>query len=611
MSLISEILIDIHGQKPLNFEYVTLNENIYGIDSFAITCRYDALEKLDGFLIENTKGFLGLPITIQTKVKVNNQEKTGVLFKGFVTEIHGSRSDMSDNDKVVISGGSMEILLNGKPVCKVFENKTLEEIVKDVLGSYSFSKKIKPRDNFRYPYIVQYQESNMEFLKRLSIHYGEWFFFNGADMIFGELPKSQEEIIIGYDLKDFRYQLRLNPVKFDLLSADPLNSKIPKFKSGSGKADPNQNVYGKHALKESKKLFPNEGLGYYEHLNVEETAYQKGIEKAGERDEISDAIKLSDMSGVSTNSFITPGIFVKISCMDEKGRTKIPYLSYLITSTQHSFDNMLTYNNSFSAIPAETGMPENTDPYFIKTTQNQVGRIADNRDPKNLGRVRISFPWMDNTSSMTPWVKGITPYVQANSGIYFVPAVGSRVLVGFEGGNVEKPYCMGNLFDEDYPPDKAWAGDYNNSDAKIHAIRTVSGQTIEFHDESGKEKIRIYDTNNKNEITLDAANGEIKIKATEKLTIEAKDIEIKAQNGIKIEAGQDLEHKANAIKSEAQTTLEQKAMDIKSEAQTSLEAKAATIEIKADASLKATGNASAEVSSSGVMTVKGSMVMIN
>ena len=52
-------------------------------------------------------------------------------------------------------------------------------------------------------------------------------------------------------------------------------------------------------------------------------------------------------------------------------------------------------------------------------------------------------------------------------------------------------------------------------------------------------------------------------------------------------------------------------MDIKNEAQTSLEAKATTIEIKADASLKATGNASAEVSSSVVMTIKGSMVMIN
>ncbi len=124
--------------------------------------------------------------------------------------------------------------------------------------------------------------------------------------------------------------------------------------------------------------------------------------------------------------------------------------------------------------------------------------------------------------------------------------------------------------------------------SKIHAIRTVSGQTIEFHDESGKEKIRIYDTDNKNEITLDTANGEITIKATEKLTLEAKDIEIKAQNGIKIEAGQGLEQKANEIKTEAQQGLEQKALEIKTEAQTTFEAKATSVEINANASLKAT-----------------------
>jgi type VI secretion system secreted protein VgrG len=618
MSMVSEIEIQIPGKKPLNFEYVTINENIYGIDCFSITCRYDAIEKLDAFLIENSKGYLGLPISILAKSKSGNQEKTSVLFKGFITEIHSTRSEMANNDRVVISGGSMEIQMSGKPVCRAFENKKLEEIVTEVLSSFAFSYKVKPRDNFRYPYIVQYQESDLEFLKRLSIRYGEWFFFNGTDMIFGEIPKSQQDLIIGYDLQNFCYQLKVSPVKFTLLSIDPLNSNVPRFKAGSGKADANLNIHGKHALKESKKLFPGEGLGYYEHLNVEETDYQRALEKAGEQDEITDAVNLADISGNSTNPFLAPGLYIKVSCMSETGgnvqpqmRTQIPFLSYLITSVQHTVDDMLTYSNSFTAIPAETTIPESSDPYFIKTTQNQVGWIADNCDPKNLGRVRIIFPWMKENNSTTPWVKIITPYASAKSGIYFIPAIGSRVLVGFEGGNVEKPYCIGNLFDEDYPPDSSWAGDFNNTDAKIHAIRTVSGQTIEFHDDSGNEKIRIYDTNNKNEITLDAANGEIKIKATEKITLEAKEIEIKAQNGIKIEAGQGLEQKANEIKTEAQTKLEQKAMEIKCEAQTTLEAKAVSVEIKADASFKASGSASAEVSSSGIMTVKGSAVMIN
>jgi uncharacterized protein involved in type VI secretion and phage assembly len=611
MPLISEIEIEIPGKKSLNFESIFINESIYGIDCFSITCRYDALEKLDGFLVENTKEFLGLPVTIKAKAKIGNQEKTSVLLKGFVTEINGSRSQMSDNDKVVISGGSMEILMNGKPSCRSFENKTLEEIVREVFSPYTFTAKVKPRDSTCYPYIVQYLESDLEFIKRLSVRYGEWFFFNGTDMIFGEIPKSNQDLTIGYDLKDFHYQLKVRPVKFSLMAGDPLKSDIPQYKPKNGKADSNLNIHGKYALKESKKLFPNEGSEYYEHLNVEETAYLSGLEKAGERDEITDAINLTDISGTSANPFLSAGIYIHVCCIGDKGNTKIPYLNYLVTSVQHNIDNMLVYSNSFTAVPAETGIPANTDPFLARIAQNQVGRVTDNCDPKNLGRIRVTFPWMNNNSSMTPWIRIITPYVQAKSGVYFVPSIGSRVLVGFEGGNIEKPVCLGNLYDDDYAPDQAWSGDFNNSDSKIQAIRTQSGQTIEFHDEAGNEKIRIYDTKSKNEITLDTANGEIKIKAAEKLTIEAKDISIKANDGIKIQAGQTLENKANDIKSEAAASLEQKAMDIKTEAKTSLGVKATTVEIKATASLKAEGSATAEVTSSGVMTVKGSVVMIN
>lgn len=196
----------------------------------------------------------------------------------------------------------------------------------------------------------------------------------------------------------------------------------------------------------------------------------------------------------------------------------------------------------------------------------------------------------------TPWVKIATPYAHKKAGFYFVPAKNSRVLVGFEDGDVEKPYCLGNLFDEDSNPDPEWAGNANDSNVKMHVIRTASGNTIEFYDSGGEEKIRIYDAKKKNEITLDSANSELKIVAAETLKIEAKDIEIKADNGLKIEAGQAFEQKANQLKTEAQS-------DVK--------VTAANVEIKANASMKAEGSASAEVSSGGTMTVKGSLVQIN
>jgi len=598
MPLLSQIDVEISGKPLTHFLSIGIRENIYGIDGFEILSRYSSIEKEDGFLIENAKDYLGLPITIQTKVKIVDEEKDGLSFKGIVTQIQGTKSSMADNDLLVISGGSMEILLNGKPKSRAFIDKTLDEIVKEILNPYNFGKlgkKIAPRSKFRYPYIVQYGESDLEFLKRLSIRFGEWFFFNGTDIIFGELPKITQDMTIGFDLKDLTYQLRINPVSFSFVSLDPLTRDLHTFKSGGSKAEPNLNKYGKHALKESKNLYSIDGNDYYENVNVSESDYQKALEKAVELDEISDAVNLSDLTGTSTNPLITPGVFTGVSFPKPDGSGTISYLSYLITAVQHNFDNMFSYQNTFTAIPAESGIPENTDPRFVRLSQNQIGRVIDNEDPEHLGRVRINFWWMDN-DLMTPWIKIVTPYTQSKSGFYFVPAVNSRVLVSFEGGDVEKPYCLGALFDKTHSPDSDWSGDYNNQDSKVHAIRTASGQTIEFHDESGNEKIRIYDTNNKNEITLDTANGEVKIKATEKLILQAKDIEIKADNGIKIEAGQEFE---------------QSATDIKIKAQSSLDVKSTTVGIKADTTLKAEGAASAEVTSSGTMTVKGSLVTIN
>ena len=595
MSLLSKIDININ-QKPLKkFLRVSINQNLYGIDSFEIICRYDALEEMDGFLIENSKDFLGLPIVIQTRITVNDEEKDGINFRGYVTEIKSSRSAMADYDQVIISGGSSEIALNRKPTNQAFLDKTLEEIVREVLKKYEFKSNISPRNNERFPYIVQFEESDLEFLKRLSIRYGEWCFFDGKEFIFGEIPMVEKTLTIGRDLRDFSYELRTNPVKFSLFSLDPLKLEKYTYQSGNSKVESNLNMYGKHALKMSKKMYTEEGKDYYEHLNVDEKNYKKELERVGETQETADAANLTELSGSSGNGFLQAGFQVKINCLKQDGKGTIDYGKYLITSIQHDMDNTFAYENSFTAIPAETSIPENTDPWFIRNTSNQLGMVTDNKDPKKLGRVKISFWWMEGKQS-TPWVKIASPYIHKEAGFYFIPAKNSRVLVGFEDGDVEKPYCLGNLFDEDANPDPNWAGNANESNAKIHAIRTASGNTVEFHDAGGEEKIRIYNKDGKNEITLNSGNNEITIKTGGKLLLDAGDIEIKASGGIIMEAGKGLEQKATDIQTEAKSSLKQKGL---------------TVETKADSSYKAQGSASAEVSSSGNTTVKGAMVMIN
>jgi type VI secretion system secreted protein VgrG len=607
MPHLSQIKISLNGKPLHGFQYISINHNLYGIDSFEITCRYDILEKLDDFLIENSKDLLGSTVLIQTKMKINDEEKDGISFQGFVTEIQSNRSGTSDADYVIISGGSKEILLNRKPHNRAFIDKKLEDIVDEVLKDYPLSTKIKTRNKQLLPYILQYEESDLEFIKRLSIRYGEWFFFNGTEVIFGEIPVIEHVLSLGFSLKEFRYELKTAPVKFQLFSQDPLSPRtgaFPKYKSGNKKIESSLNIYGKHALKKSGELFPLESNDYYEHLNVGESEYQQGLDEVGEIIETADAVNLADIAGSSIFGLLAAGVYVKINCPKQDGKNKMDYGRYLVTSVHHNMDNSLHYSNTFTAIPGETVIPENTDPYFVRTSSNQIGFVTDNKDPEKLGRVKISLWWMDLKTQSTPWVRVLTPYSGANWGFYFVPAKNSRVLVGFENGDVERPYCLGQLWDKQTCPDPDWVGNMNENNAKIHAIRTISGQTIELHDESGKERIRIYDFDGNNELLLDQANNNITIKtkgdlhlsAGGTLKIHASNVEISADNNITIKSG---------------GSIKQNASDINLEANTNIKLSAVNIDANANASLKASGTGNAEVSSSGVLVVKGSLVQIN
>ncbi|MGQ1784451.1 type VI secretion system Vgr family protein [Saccharicrinis sp. GN24d3] len=588
MSLLSKIDVRINDNELKSFLHITVNQNLYGIDNFEIVCRYDDLEKLDGFVLENTKDFLGTPIVIQTTIERNEKEEDGFFFKGYVTEVQGNRSYMDNNNLIVISGGSAEIILNRKPTNRAFIEKNLGDIVNEVLKPYGLRSKVSPRNSDMFPYTVQYEESDLEFLKRLAIRYGEWFFFNGQEVVFGELSSNEEELIMGINLDDLQYQLRVKPVNFSLFANDPLKSDVYNFQSGSAKVESNLNLYGKHALKKSKELYAEEGRDFFEHLNAEETKVEKALNNAGETEEAVDAVNLSDISGSSTAGFLSAGSKVKIACPDAEGKNKVDFGTHWITTVQHYFESTLKYQNQFTAIQAETAIPENADPYFVRNSYQQFAKVTDNVDPEKLGRVKVSFNWMEDRQD-TPWIKVVTPYGGKDSGFYFVPAIGSRVLVGFEDGDVEKPYCIGALFDKDKTPDSAWTGNHDDANAKVHAIRTQSGQTIELHDEGGSEKIRIYDTGGKNEITLDSANGEISLKASNKLSIQAKDIELNADNGIKFNATQDLEQSGMNVKIEAKSNAD----------------------LIANAAVKVDGKASAEISSTGITAVKGTTVKLN
>lgn len=71
-----------------------------------------------------------------------------------------------------------------------------------------------------------------------------------------------------------------------------------------------------------------------------------------------------------------------------------------------------------------------------------------NGDDKKLGRVKVQFFWQEQPDS-TCWVRVMMPYAGKSHGFYVMPEVGDEVLIGFDGGDIDNPYCLGSVYNQD------------------------------------------------------------------------------------------------------------------------------------------------------------------
>lgn len=99
--------------------------------------------------------------------------------------------------------------------------------------------------------------------------------------------------------------------------------------------------------------------------------------------------------------------------------------------------------------------------------------VTDNMDPIWAGRVRARFDWGDGDNA-TPWIAVRSLSSKGECGVYFQPEEKDTVMLGFEGGNIERPYVEGALFTSDVSP--RWGGRIYDD-----VISCRNGHSIKFN----------------------------------------------------------------------------------------------------------------------------------
>lgn len=510
-----------------------------------------------------------ITVTLQTdnienvSLKTENDSIADIEFKGFIIAASGSRSGSEYN--INVEARSWDALLEDNPSCKSFEEKTLNDIVNDVVDDYSdhIDTEVDSRFTDTIPYCVQYNETNFQFLQRLARRYGEWLYNDGIQLVFGNLKKL-DSVRLSYPSKDipsYNVDLKMQHVAFSHV-ASSYNAYDANQKEGIGEMQRSYNELSDRVFEASQNNYTKPTLqnlhsggfanndGRETILNVSTKTQARG-EKAG----------MLTYSGNTYCSKLKLGATLVIidnyiTNSASNSKSQVDQDEILITELIHYFSSDETYSNHFSGIPSECDYPpySNSDVYPIATSCR--AKVKDNEDPNGLGRIRVQFDWQAQLedSMMTPWLRMAQPYAGGGKGFSFIPEIGEEVMIDFEGGNAERPYVKGTLYNGVGDVDGAWVANSNSAN-QVKAIRTRNGHTIEIHDEGNDGYIRIYDNEKENYIlTFSTDRKLIMLESTGNIELYAKndiimhaghDINASADNDIFIAASHDMQRTAD------------------------------------------------------------------
>ena len=509
-------LLSLDGEPFLsrNSYEVILEQKTNAHDTFSIIVPDDALDTYEGFVMENSKKLLGKKISLSYwQYGSENQ-----VFSGIVTGLKNRKE--SGYGKLVITGHSPSILLENGRADRSFEQLSLSQIVKEIGVNYPQEGKIHAEEqelNVRrvLPYTVQSQESDFGFIQRLATRYGEYFYYNGKELIFGNKAEPVLELSEGRELIELEFELGLRAQGFSGLTYDAEKGESIQHNAQEVQTEWKENALQAVAVQASKQLFGN----------VPKSVFS-GSEKSQELEEMllkekENRESLIWVRGTSRDSRLKNGSRAKLT--DINGRAME---TYRIVEIRHYY-NGDEYYNEFVGVSDVLHPPYQDSGAFPKSHE-QMGRVVENADPLGLGRVRVQMMWQEAGSEKTPWIRLLQPHSGSGKGFYFVPEIGEEVLVGFQGGNAEKPYVIGTQYNG-----KEKSG-YADKENNIKAVHTRSGNRLLLNDETGDVSL---ESQKGQTIAIFYGNGNIEIKAPETMTLNAKNLNINVSQNMTTNVG--------------------------------------------------------------------------
>lgn len=466
-----------------NFSHLQINQEIHDHHTFSIEVRKDILVDEFESVMPVTQELSAAKISIEIMaipdlddlMVVTNPKDYIMQFSGVVTRVSMRKSNVREMEEtLLISGYSSSIVLDNGQESNSFTEKPLADIVNQVKAGYDIDMKVTPHYKDNLPYIVQYNESDFNFLNRIAMRYGQWFYYNGISMVFGTPGGigGEPKLVYGVNMQEFSYEIKLSPTLFKTIEND--NVKGEYYAESTSKYKKEVNGFHQNIINKSDQIFNKETV-----VQLNQNAVGGSGKKASEEyaknkmhSIMGDMIQIEASSEVPG---VTIGSNVSISGVDSQLDS-----SYRVIQIVHACDDGGGYENHFKAVNYNGAVfSPRTNPDLIPRCESQTAIVIANDDPDGLGSIKIQMPWQQAKGETTPFVPLVHPHGGGEKGFYIIPEVGEKVFVDFQGSNAEMPVVLGTIFNRNSKSGYATP----KNDLKV--IRTRSGIMIVYNDADG------------------------------------------------------------------------------------------------------------------------------
>ncbi|MFD2299076.1 type VI secretion system tip protein TssI/VgrG [Paracidovorax citrulli] len=414
---------------------------------------------------------------------------------------------------------------------RIFQFKTVPQIVQEVLGRYGYPMQLKLTRAYRaWDYCVQYGESDFDFVSRLLEHEGAYYYFQHAsgqhtlviadDIVAGHEPLPGAAVIPFYPPEKSAVADRENihawtlgeEIKPGRYYNDDYDFKKPRSDLSNMRQQPPGHAHDAYEIYE----WPG---GYVQHGDGEQYArvrLQEGL--TGH----------STVRGESRHRSLAPGYTFTLENYPRGDQNR----QYLITGvTYHLHEN--PRSSSFnSAKPGETLKHNEEHGSFQKfsltaqptslpytparktpkprTTGPQtavvVGPAGEEIWTDEYGRIKVQFHWdrlgaMDENSSC--WMRVATSWAGSGFGAISIPRIGQEVIVDFLNGDPDYPIVTGSVYNAANMPPWALPGNATQSGIKTKSSKggafgdgmkngAGDANAIRFEDKKGAEQLWLH-----------------------------------------------------------------------------------------------------------------------